>query len=123
METLTFDQLPKAVKTILEQVQTLNQKIDNIQTGQSEPLDEDRYVDIHEIIKIIFPQWKKQTIYNRCHAGEIPHSRMGARLMFHIKECREWRDQLLQKGKIKALSQAENDAQTLFEKFQKKSKI
>ncbi len=117
MEDITFDQLPTAVKNILEQVQELHQKIDNLPTSATvKEQDEDRYVDINEIRHFIFPQWKRQTIYNKCCSGELPHSRVGSRLMFNLKECREWRDQQLQKGKIKALSQIHNEADTFFEK-------
>jgi len=34
--------------------------------------------------------------------------------MFHLKECREWRDNQLQLGKIKALSQIEDEAQEFY---------
>jgi hypothetical protein len=114
METISFDTLPKAVQTLIEQVQTLTQKIDNLPIIAPEQ-NEDRYVDINEIRIAIFPQWKKQTLYNKCHLGEMPYSRIGGRLMFHLKECREWRDEQLQRGKIKALSQIENEAQAFFE--------
>ena len=114
METITFDQLPTAVQTILEQVQVLNQKFDNLNTPPP-VLDENRYVDINQIRHTIFPQWKKQTIYNKCCAGELPHSRVGSRLLFNLKECREWRDDQLQKGKIKALSQIHKEAEAFYE--------
>jgi hypothetical protein len=114
METVTFETLPTAVKTILEQIQELNQKLNNLPTTPQEQ-DENRYVDINEIRQIIFPQWKKQTIYNKCCSGELPHSHIGSRLLFNLKECREWRDQQLQQGKIKALSQIHDEADAFFQ--------
>jgi hypothetical protein len=114
MEAITFETLPTAVKTILEQVQELNQKFDNLNPPPPPP-DENRFVSTNQIRQLIFPQWKKQTIYNKCCAGELPHSRVGSRLFFNIKECREWRDEQLQKGKIKPLSQIHNEATAFFE--------
>jgi predicted DNA-binding transcriptional regulator AlpA len=112
---ISFDTLPEAVQTILEQVQTLNQKIDNLPAAAQEP-DENRFVDLNEIRQIVFPQWKKQTIYNKCSLGELPHSRIGSRLLFNLKECREWRDSQLKKGKIKSAAEIKDDAQAFLEK-------
>ena len=109
-QPVTFDTLPEMVQTILEQVQEINQKIDNLPATVPEP-DENRYVDINEIRQIIFPQWKKQTLYNKCCLGEIPHSRIGARLLFNVKECREWRDSQIRRGKIKSNAEIQAEAE------------
>jgi hypothetical protein len=34
--------------------------------------------------------------------------------MFHIQECRDWRDDQIQKGKIKSQSQIETEAEQAF---------
>ncbi|MCL2682260.1 MAG: hypothetical protein FWE63_02085 [Bacteroidales bacterium] len=114
MQEITFDTLPQAVKTIFEQIEILNQKIDKLITPEQQP-DEDRFVDINQIRERIFPQWKKQTIYNKCCLGELPHSRIGARLLFNLKECREWRDREFQKGKIKSNAQIRDEAQAFYD--------
>ena len=114
-QAISFDTLPEAVQNILEQVQEINQKIDNLPATAQEP-DENRFVDIAEIRQIIFPQWKRQTIYNKCSLGELPHSRIGSRLLFNLKECREWRDSQLKKGKIKSNTEIQNEAQAFLEK-------
>ncbi len=108
---ISFDTLPEAVQAILQQVQDINQKIDTLPLVPQEPADENRFVDINEIRQTIFPQWKKQTIYNKCCLGELPHSRIGSRLLFNLKECREWRDSQLKRGKIKSISQIQAEAQ------------
>jgi predicted DNA-binding transcriptional regulator AlpA len=112
---VSFDTLPEAVQVILEQVQVINQKIDNLPTATAQEPDDSRYVDINEIRQIVFPQWKKQTIYNKCSLGELPHSRIGSRLLFNLKECREWRDSQLKKGKIKSAAEIKNEAQAFLE--------
>jgi predicted DNA-binding transcriptional regulator AlpA len=111
MQEISFDTLPQAVQTILEQIQVLNQKIDNLPLSTQEQEDEDRFVDIAEIRKTVFPQWKRQTIYNKCSLGELPHSRIGSRLLFNLKECREWRDSQLQQGKIKSTAEIADEVQ------------
>jgi len=107
---ISFDTLPEAVQTILEQVRVLHQKIDKLPIAPPE-VDDNRFVDINEIRQIIFPQWKKQTIYNKCCLGELPHSRIGSRLLFNLKECREWRDKQLQHGKIKSNAEIQAEAE------------
>lgn len=114
-QNVSFDTLPEAVQTILDEVRAINLKFDTLPAPQ-QPEEEDRFVDINEIRKNIFPQWKKQTIYNKCSLGEIPHSRIGGRLMFNVKECREWRDSQLQRGKIKASDEIEAEAQAFLSK-------
>jgi hypothetical protein len=110
MQEISFDTLPQAVQTILEQIQVLNQKIDNLPLSAQEPND-DRFVDINEIRQTVFPQWKRQTIYNKCCLGELPHSRIGSRLLFSLRECREWRDRQLQQGKIKSVADIQAEAE------------
>jgi hypothetical protein len=111
MTEISFNTLPEAVQTILEQIHVLNQKIDNLPSSAQEPTDENRFVDMAEIRRTIFPQWKRQTIYNKCSLGELPHSRIGSRLLFNLKECREWRDHQLQQGKIKSATEIQAEAE------------
>ena len=118
---ISFDTLPETVLTILEQVQEINHKIDNLPIVAQEP-DENRFVDINEIRQIVFPQWKRQTIYNKCCLGELPHSKIGSKLLFNLKECREWRDSQIQKGKIKSNAEIENEAQAFFDNQRKGGK-
>jgi len=109
-KAISFDTLPEAVQIILEQVKVLHQKIDKLPITPPE-VDDNRFVDINEIRQIIFPQWKKQTIYNKCCLGELPHSRIGSRLLFNLKECREWRDKQLKYGKIKSNAEIQAEAE------------
>jgi len=120
MQEISFNTLPSAVQSILEHVQALNQKIDNLQMPAQEQRDENRLVDINEIRQLIFPHWKRQTIYNKCCMGEIPHSRIGSRLLFNIKECREWREEQFQQGKIKSNTQIHDEAQAFYDSLEKK---
>ena len=108
--SVSFDTLPEAVQTILEQVQAINLKIDNLPATAGEP-DDNRFVDINEIRQTVFPQWKRQTIYNKCCLGELPYSRIGSRLLFNVKECREWRDSQLKRGKIKSTAEIKAEAE------------
>ncbi len=118
LQAISFDTLPEAVQTILEQVQEINQKIDNLPATAQEP-DDNRFVDINEIRQTVFPQWKRQTLYNKCCLGELPHSRIGSRLLFNLKECREWRDSQLKHGKIKSNTEIKDEAQAFIDSQKK----
>ena len=117
MTEISFNELPQALAHLIGKVENIENLLSEKQ--QTPEPDENRYVDIVEIQQKVFQQWKKQTIYNKCWLNELPHSRIGGRLMFHLKECREWRDNQIQQGKIRTLSQIDNDAQTLFDKHNK----
>ena len=108
MENISFDTLPKAMEHLIGKIEKIETLLSENRPPQEQ--DENRYVDIVEIQKKVFHQWKKQTIYNKCYLGQLPHSRVGGRLLFHLKECREWQDTQLQQGKIKALSQLQDEA-------------
>jgi len=41
----------------------------------------------------------------------LPHSRIGSRLLFNLKECRQWRDSQIKRGKIKSNAEIEAEAQ------------
>jgi hypothetical protein len=123
MQEITFDTLPLAVKHIFDELRLINQKIDGIKTPPEQTSDSNKYVDINQIRVLVFPQWKKQTIYNKCHLGELPHSRIGSRLLFDLEECRQWRDQKIQQGKIKSKAQIKIEAQEFFNKHRKEKAI
>ena len=115
LQTISFNDLPMAVTRILSEIQELKQKIDGM-AEQKPQQDDDRFVGINEICKLVFPQWKRQTLYNKCSLGEIPHSRIGSRLMFNVKECIEWRDSQLQLGRIKSINQLSEEAQAFLDR-------
>jgi len=117
MENITFETLPKAMEHLIGKIEKIETMLNEKQPPQVQ--DENRFVDIVQIRQLVFQQWKKQTIYNKCYLGELPHSRIGGRLMFNLKECREWQNDQIQKGKVRALSQIDDEAQALFDKHNK----
>jgi hypothetical protein len=111
MQEITFETLPKAVQTLLEQVEVLNQKIDKQNPNIHTPIsNENEYLTVKEINQTLFAHWKPGTIYNKCCLGEIPHTKIGGKLMFNFKECREFIDKQIKQGKVKPLSQLQNEA-------------
>ena len=91
MNTKQADEILREVKKLREQVERL-----------TEVQKEDVMINFTELNRTVFPQWKRQTIYNKCHAGEIPHIRVGKRLLFNKRECIEWRNEQIKRRVIKA---------------------
>ena len=118
MVDITFETLPWAMKQVLEQLSSLNAKIDNLPALERE-VDADKYVDMSEILKTVFPYWKKQTIYNKCSLGELPHSRVGGRLLFNVQECIEWRDGLIKNGRIRSSERIVREAEDFVQELKK----
>jgi hypothetical protein len=89
METLTFDQLPKAVSELLEKVS----KIEDILNQEH-----DNHVNSDSLFSIqqasIFLNLSISTIYGKVCRREIPVSKRGKRLYFNKAE-------LLEMGKIR----------------------
>ncbi len=88
----------KEMQTLIKQVEALRVEI---QTLTSVTENENVMIDIAELQKSVFPQWKRQTIYNKCSLGELPHAKMGGKLLFDKKECLEWRNEQILRRAIK----------------------
>jgi hypothetical protein len=87
---LTIEQMPKAVEQILCEVKEIKAQIQLTQAvSQPNP---DRMINLVELQTLVFPQWKRQTIYNKCNQSEIPHYKIEGKLMFNLQECLQWRD-------------------------------
>ncbi len=100
-EKITFEQLPEAVSSILNRLDTLAEKIEPfVQTAQLErPMCvEDCAVLLTEIEgrEVTAP-----AIYNRVNRGRLPYHKDGGRLYFFESEILE----ALRKGETKTLDQ------------------
>ena len=98
---LTFEQLPKAVATIMESLQ----RIENLLQQKNEPLVEsDRLLTVTEtaeFLKLAVP-----TIYGLIHNMEIPYSKKGKRVYFTKSELLEW----IKTGRRKTMSEIKAEA-------------
>jgi excisionase family DNA binding protein len=85
METLTFDQLPKAVGELLEKVS----RIEDILSHESiNPEDAGSLFSIQQAS--VFLNLSTSTIYGKVCRREIPVSKQGKRLYFNKIELLEW---------------------------------
>lgn len=85
METLTFDQLPKAVSELLEKVSKIEDILNRDQ--HAEP-DADSLFSIKQASS--FLNLSISTIYGKVCRREIPVSKKGKKLYFNKTELLEW---------------------------------
>jgi hypothetical protein len=88
----------KEMQTLIKQVEALRLEI---QTLTSVTETENVMIDIAKLQKSVFPQWKRQTIYNKCNQSEIPHYKIEGKLMFNLQECLQWRNEQIRHRAIK----------------------
>lgn len=115
METITFDELPKAVVQLynkLEQIETLLLK-----QGEIKPPPEDQWFSLEELRNYLPNKPATQTIYGWVHKCKIPVHKQGKPLSFLKSEIDEW----LKQGKKKTLAEISAETDTYLRK-QKKQK-
>ncbi len=82
METMTFEQLPQAVATLIEKIS----KIEEILTEKNEQ--KEKFLTIEEAAK--FLDFTVSTVYAKVSRGELPYMKRGKRLYFSNIELVEY---------------------------------
>ena len=82
METITFEQLPQAVATLIEKVS----KIEEILTEKNEK--KEKFLTIEEAAKLL--DLTVSTVYRQVHKRELPYMKRGKRLYFSDIELVEY---------------------------------
>ena len=107
METITFEQLPQAVTTLIEKVSKIEELVTekSTQTEQTE-----KFLTIEEAAK--FLDLTVQTVYVKVHRGELPVMKRGKRLYFSDIELVEY----LKAGRKKTNAEIDAEAETYLKK-------
>ena len=95
METMTFEQLPQAVATLIEKIS----KIEEILTEKNEQTE--KFLTVEEAAK--FLDLTVPTVYAKVSRGELPYMKRGKRLYFSNIELVEY----LKAGRKKTNEQTE----------------
>ncbi|MBP8944976.1 MAG: helix-turn-helix domain-containing protein [Paludibacteraceae bacterium] len=107
METITFEQLPQAVTTLIKKVSKIEELVaeKSTQTEQTE-----RFLTVEEAAKLL--NITKQTIYEKVSRGELPYMKRGKRLYFSNIELYEY----LKGGRKKTNAEIDAEAETYLKK-------
>lgn len=103
---ITFDQLPFAVYELACKVDNLANLLATL-TGQATQSIPDRWLSIEQLADYLPGRPAITTIYGKVQRREIPHKRMGKRLVFLQSEIDQW----LEAKHVKTSSELATSAQ------------
>jgi len=107
MGTITFEQLPQAVTTLIEEVSELKKMISDNPITMEQP---EKLLTIEEAAKLL--DLTVQTVYTKVHRGELPVMKRGKRLYFSDIELMEY----VKNGRKKTNAEIEAEAETYLKK-------
>jgi len=104
MQPLTFNELPTAVQTLIQKVET----IETLLCRQQQPPQEtDRWLNLTDLCNYHPDHPAKPTVYTWICQRLIPHHKKGKKLMFLKSEIDDW----LKQGRRKTITEIQADAQ------------
>ncbi len=106
-EALTFEQMPKAVCQLLQEVESIKNYLLNsspLNNNLSFTKPDKELLTVDEVSKLL--DLKKSSIYQLIYQNKIPNYKRGGRLYFDSIEIDEW----VRSGKRKTLEQLKMEA-------------
>lgn len=88
--TLTFEQLPQAVATLIEEVRDMKELLSGNVATTTATNDTDRWFTVKELCNYLPTKSKPQTVYGWRLNKLIPYHKKGKRLLFLKSEIDEW---------------------------------
>ncbi|WP_207424996.1 helix-turn-helix domain-containing protein [Pedobacter sp. SYSU D00535] len=107
MENLTFEQLPEAIRVLIEKVNNIEALLTDLRQKES---DEDKIYTVAEAAA--FLNLSIHTIYSKVSRQEIPVNKQGKKLYFYKSELIQW----IRAGKVKTTAELELEANGFLEK-------
>ena len=104
MESLTFEQLPKAFTHLTNEVSEIKRLL--LEKSNQQPTETDRWFDLTELCNYHPDKPSKPTVYGWVNAGIIPVHKGGKKLRFLKSEIDTW----LMQGRKKTLAEIASDA-------------
>ena len=104
IENLTFDQLPKAVTTLIKEVSDLKNLLIERQDQKSTKQPE-KFLNIQEAALLL--KLRVPTMYSKVSKGELPCMKRGKRLYFSSNELMAY----LKEGRKKSNAEIEQEAE------------
>ncbi|MBR5910995.1 MAG: helix-turn-helix domain-containing protein [Bacteroidales bacterium] len=87
-ENLTFEQLPKAVASLITEVKEMKSLLQNSNQMKVEPAD--RWFNLQELCDYLPDRPAKQTVYGWIGQHAIPFHKKGKKLQFLKSEIDQW---------------------------------
>lgn len=87
-KTISFEQLPSAVATLLHELRELKELVRNSQMHASPPAD--RWLSLQELCNYLPDHPARQTVYGWVNQRFIPYHKKGKKLQFLQSEIDAW---------------------------------
>ena len=104
-KNITFEDLPKAMTWMMDKLNELTSKVDNINNQSVQP-QTDQWMNLKELCEYLPNHPAEQTVYGWTSCHQIPFHKRGKRIMFLKSEIDTW----LHDGKIKSQKELEAEA-------------
>ena len=105
-ENLTFDQLPKAVTMLTNEVSELKRLL--LEKQELTPTEQvEQWLDLNDLINYDPEKRTKPTWYSKISKGEVPYHKRGKKVYFLKSEIDNW----LKAGKCKSNAEIEAEAE------------
>ena len=104
-KNITFEDLPKAMTWMMDKLNELTSKVDNI-NNQSVLPQTNQWMNLKELCEYLPYHPAEQTVYGWTSCHQIPFHKRGKRIMFLKSEIDTW----LHDGKIKSQKELEAEA-------------
>lgn len=104
-KTISFEQLPQAVATLISEIQELKAFLKSTNLGQIEPAD--RWFNLQELSDYLPDHPARQTVYGWIGQKLIPYHKKGKKLQFLKSEIDAW----LITDKHKTIAELQAEAQ------------
>ena len=104
-KNITFEDLPKAMTWMMDKLNELTSKVDNLNNQTAQP-QTDQWMNLKELCEYLPNHPAEQTVYGWTSCHLIPFHKRGKRIMFLKSEIDTW----LHDGKIKSQKELEAEA-------------
>ena len=103
---ITFEQIPYAVSLILDQLETMNERLALVQATANTPLTIPAKKILTSVDICNLLDMKKSTVYNLTHCKKIPHFKTNGRVSFDADEIDRW----IHSDRRKTIKQLQDEA-------------
>ena len=88
-KNITYEDLPKAMKWMMDKLNELTSKVDNINNQSVQP-QTDQWMNLKELCEYLPNHPAEQTVYGWTSCHQIPFHKRGKRIMFLKSEIDTW---------------------------------
>lgn len=104
-KNITFEDLPKAMTWMMDKLNELTSKVDNLNNQTAQP-QTNQWMNLKELCEYLPNHPAEQTVYGWTSCHLIPFHKRGKRIIFLKSEIETW----LHDGKIKSQKELEAEA-------------